>query len=115
MTEWSWPPSRANPTDEAWEHTKQQFPVGTFVGGAVIGVQRFGAFLDLGDDALGLMEMPAFPQSFQRPGSREIDYPELGTQLAGRVVGHRDLNRQVELVAEDPIRDNRARIRTSDE
>jgi ribosomal protein S1 len=115
VPEWSVPPPRPNPDDDGWDLTKQRFPAGALVEGLVVGVQPFGAFLDLGDGALGLMEMPAFPQSFQRPGSREIDYPELGTPLAGRVVDHHDSNRQIRVVAENPIRDIRTGTRTSDQ
>jgi hypothetical protein len=60
-------------------------------------LQPFGAFLDFGN-AVGLMEMPGFPQT---GGPGEFDYPELGSELSGIVVRHRETNQQVEIISEN--------------
>lgn len=116
VTEWSCPPRRENPTDEEWERTKERFPLGALVDGKVVACQPFGVFLDLGGDAVGLVETPALPSRFSTPGSRKIAFPELGEELRGWVVRHRDSDRQVEIVAEDPVDDfYRALIPSADQ
>ena len=66
----------------------------------MLGRQPFGVFLDLGPGVLGLMEMPALPKV---AGSDKVVYPDVGAELTGVVVRHRENNRQVELVSEDPV------------
>lgn len=90
------------PPADRWPATKKRFPVGSKAVGRVVARQRFGVFLDLGDDALGLMELPSLPRV---EGSQAPVYPERGAAVEGIVVGYRETNRQVSLVSEDPWSD----------
>ena len=90
------------PSEEDWLAIKARFPLEMIAGGVVVARAPFGIFLDLGGGALGLMEMPAMPRV---GGSTEVVFLEIGAVVTGVVVRHRDSNRQVELVAEDPISD----------
>ena len=96
MVEFNWPAKRPLSSEADWEAIKRQYPVGTEATGLVIARQPFGAFLDFGN-AVGLMEMPGFPQA---GGPREFDYPDVGTKLSGVVVRHRDTNQRVEIISE---------------
>ncbi len=80
----------------------RRFPLKTRASARVLGRQPFGVFLHLGEGAHGLMKMPALPRV---AGSDEVVSPDLGAELTGYVVRHRDRNHQVESVAEDPVSD----------
>jgi ribosomal protein S1 len=88
------------PSHDAWQEAKRRFPLGASATERVLGRQPFGVFLDLGASALGLMEMPALPKV---AGPEEVVYPQVGTELTGVVVRHRETGHQVELVSEDPV------------
>jgi hypothetical protein len=88
------------PPEKVWPSIRARFPVGTEARGVVIARMVFGVFLDLGDGALGLMEVPSLPRN---PGVDRVVYPDVGTTLSGFVAGHTDGNRQVRLVAADRL------------
>lgn len=97
MADWEWP-AVDPPDDKQWERIKERAPVGASVEGTVIGRQPFGVFIDLGG-ALALMELPSLPRADGKRLEEPHDYPPVGATLRGLVAGHRENDRQVQLVS----------------
>lgn len=79
---------------DTWEDVKARFPVGSTVTGVVYDVAPFGVFLDLGDDAIGLLLVPEMAGDGRK---QMTDYPQVGQPVTARVIHHRDVERQVSL------------------
>ena len=79
---------------DTWETVKTRFPVGSTVTGTVYDVAPFGVFIDLGDDAIGLLLVPEMAGDTKKQVG---DYPQIGQSVTAKVIHHRDNERQVSL------------------
>ncbi|MFR9791152.1 hypothetical protein ACL07V_21250 [Streptomyces sp. MB22_4] len=95
MDEYAWPAGPEVPEPEAvrrsWAETVVALPVGTRVGGEVIGRQRFGVFIRVKGipNAVALAEITAMPQG--------MELPPLGAHVEGTVIDHAHHNHQVKI------------------
>ncbi|MGI5139965.1 MULTISPECIES: hypothetical protein [unclassified Streptomyces] len=95
MDEYVWPTGRKAPAAEAvrrcWEATVVALPVGTRVGGEVIGRRRFGVFIRIEGvpNAVALAEATAMP--------RWMELPAMGAYVEGEVIDHAHHNHQVKV------------------
>ncbi|MFE2066626.1 hypothetical protein ACFXDH_30335 [Streptomyces sp. NPDC059467] len=95
MPEFSWPDRALMPAsdamDQSWPATVSALPLGSHVGGRVVGRQPFGVFLLLDGvpNAVGLAEITAMPH--------RMELPALGATVTGEVIWHADHNRQVKI------------------
>jgi S1 RNA binding domain protein len=88
------------PDKPTWDEMKVRLPCGTPVKGSVIGVVRFGVFVDLGVGFDGLLRVP----EMAGPGPKTMDdYPRVGETVGARVLHHDDGNRQIVLIQEDVV------------
>jgi ribosomal protein S1 len=75
-----------------WEQLKQQLPIGSLLTGKVWARMPFGVFFDAGVGFPVLLEVIHF-------GKKRVhfpdDYPELASQISGRLVGFDKDNRQL--------------------
>ncbi len=77
-----------------WEDVKARFPMGSTVTGVVCAVAPFGVFLDLGEDAIGLLLVPEMAGDNRK---QMADYPQIGESVTAKVIHHRDSEHQVSL------------------
>ncbi|MFJ9924688.1 hypothetical protein ACIRU5_01525 [Streptomyces misionensis] len=95
MDEYAWPAGSEAPEPEAvrqsWVETVVALPVGSHVGGEVIGRQRFGVFIRVEGipNAVALAEITVMP--------RGMELPPLGAHVEGAVIGHAHHNHQVQI------------------
>ena len=79
---------------ETWEAVKARFSIGSIVTGTVYDVAPFGVFIDLGDDAVGLLLVPEMTGDARK---ELADYPQIGQSVTAKVIQHRNRQRQVSL------------------
>ncbi|MET9310852.1 S1 RNA-binding domain-containing protein [Kribbella sp. NPDC003505] len=85
--EWAAFGSRSTPSDEEWADAVRRYRAGCIVDGTVISHHRFGFFIDLGEQIIGLVEIPMSPD----------DYPPVASQVRAVVLDATDHNRQIRL------------------
>jgi ribosomal protein S1 len=93
--EWAAMRQRRRPSDAEWSSIQTAHPPGAIVSGTVLSHHPFGFFVDLGDPATGLVEIPMVTD----PGVSvsPSDYPAVGSQVRAVVLVGNDLQRQVHL------------------
>ncbi len=81
-------------SQEAWNATKERFPVGSVVECSVSKRAVFGIFVRLPDDAIGQIEAPELSDN----KSVGVDgFPNVGTLVLAKVLGFKDSSCQVVL------------------
>lgn len=93
--EWHAYRDRCQPTDEEWASARSRFASGMVVRGVVLSHHRFGFFVDLSDQVLGLVEIPRVKDPGQSVSPE--DYPAVGEEITAVVLDAVDLQRQVHL------------------
>jgi ribosomal protein S1 len=78
-----------------WEQLKQQLPIGSLLTGKVWARMPFGVFFDAGVGFPILLEIIHFGR--ERVLFPE-DFPELASEINGRLVGFSEHNRQLHVV-----------------
>jgi ribosomal protein S1 len=93
--EWAAMRERRRPSDAEWAAIVERFSSGVLVSGTVLSHHIFGFFLDLGDPAIGPVEIPRV----RDPGDAvsPADYPAVGSTVSAVALGGNDLQRQVHL------------------
>jgi ribosomal protein S1 len=94
--EWAAFESRATLSQEAWGDAVRRYGAGRIVEGTVFSHHRFGFFVDLGGDVVGLVEIPMLLDDPDHPLSQD-DYPPVGSQVRAVVIGTTDHNHQIRL------------------
>lgn len=69
-------------TIEAWNDLKNKYSVGDNVKGVVIDVQRFGVFVDIGEDFDALVLAPYISSE---KSIKIEDYPQVGSVINGKI------------------------------
>lgn len=99
------------PTDpighELWRTAKAQYPVGSRLIGTVVHQAPFGVFLDVGLGHVhallewgGFADAPDFELQEPLPAKRIVlRYPELGEVVTTTVLGYREDNHQIDVIA----------------
>lgn len=82
--EWRALRERRRPTDEEWAAAKSRFTSGVRLTGMVLSHHRFRFFVDLGDAALGLVEIPRVKDPGQPVDPR--NYPPVGQEITAIVL-----------------------------
>jgi ribosomal protein S1 len=78
-----------------WEQLKQRLPIGSLLTGKVWARMPFGAFFDAGVGFPVLLEVIYFGKERARFPE---DYPELASELSGRLAGFDNSNRQLRVI-----------------
>ena len=79
---------------DVWDEAKHRNAIGNMVAGTVFYLAPFGVFIDLGQEAIGLLRVPEMAGEIRKVIA---DYPQVGEQVTARVIWHNDSNRQIEL------------------
>jgi ribosomal protein S1 len=82
--EWHALRERRKPTDEEWAAAKSRFTSGAVATGVVLSHHAFGFFVDLGNPATGLVEIPRVKEYGQPVDPR--DYPPVGQEITAVVL-----------------------------
>lgn len=77
-----------------WEMQKAMFRVGQTVVGRVVRQARFGVFVALDADAVGLIEIPELSLDDKLSPDQ---YPKIGELVEAKVLGFRERNKQIVL------------------
>lgn len=93
--EWRAYRDRRQPADEEWASARSRFASGIVIRGVVLSHHRFGFFVDLGDQVLGVAGIPRVKDPGQAVSPE--DYPAVGEEIAAVVLGAVDLQQHVHL------------------
>lgn len=95
-SEWTSLNKFKNKNENEWNSLKNRLPTGDIVNGVVVHRERFGVFVDLGEEFIGLLEIPSMIYPEGAPRDTDVR-PEIGVILELKIIGFSDSNRQVML------------------
>lgn len=77
----------------AWEYTKENYPVGTKLRGTVIRHKPYGVFVSIPNlDFEGLIQIP----DFKDEGAMTMEeYPKIGSLIEAVILGFKDTGHQI--------------------
>jgi predicted RNA-binding protein (virulence factor B family) len=94
-------------SQQLWHTAKAQYPVGSRLTGTVVHQAPFGVFLDVGLghvrallELTGFADAPDYEPGAPLPAERIVlRYPELGEVVTATVLGYREGNHQIDVIA----------------
>ena len=77
-----------------WNSLKERLHIGDIVNGVVVHRERFGVFVDLGEEFIGLLEIPSMIYPEGAPRDTDVR-PEIGVKLELKILHFHDRARQI--------------------